>query len=134
MVRMTTMAAAAVAAGALTGAAYAQDAMIDVSGAMAGGRTITVPSVMATADGYLVVHPMQDGKVGAPIGHAMVKAGENKNVKVTLDSPMTAGQTYTLMLHQDTGAMGKYEFGMVEKTDMPVMMGDKPVMATFKAP
>ncbi len=134
MIRMKTI-AAAIAASVLTSAAYAQEAMIDVSGTMAGGQTITVPSVMTSADGFLVVHAMQDGKMGGHIGHAMVKVGENTNVEINLDTPVMAGQTYTLMLHQDTGEMGKYEFGMEGMTDvdMPVMQGDQPVTATFMA-
>jgi hypothetical protein len=132
MISMKLIAAATVSA--LISTAFAQDAMIDISGAMAGRQTITVPAVTAPADGYIVVHAMQEGQVGAPIGHATVKAGENKNVQVQLDTPVTAGQTYTLMLHQDTGEMGKFEFGMVEEADMPVMMDEKPVTASFQAP
>lgn len=97
--------------------------------------TLTVDSVNADADGFIVVHKVADGKPGAVIGHSAVTKGENKNVEVKLDEPVQAGEKLALMLHADTGAMGTYEFGMAgSKEDAPVMMDGKAVveMVTVK--
>jgi hypothetical protein len=93
--------------------------------------TLTVKSVNAPKDGFLVVHVVTDGKPGAVIGHAEVKEGENSGVPVILDTTPKTGDELALMLHDDTGTAGKYEFGMDgSKEDAPTMADGKPVMVT----
>lgn len=130
---------AILAGGALTAmaaAVQAQEAMIKVMDQKAEGSTIVVESVTAPADGFLVVHAVQDGKPVTPgsHGYAAVKAGENKDVRIELDAAPMAGAEYVVMLHEDTGEKGKYEFaeGMTD-VDKPVTQDGKPVMMTFKA-
>ena len=136
-----TLALSTVGALAIMQPALAQ--MSDMS-IMAGGDavtvavpddTLTIDSVTADADGYIVIHKVTDGKPGKVIGHADVKKGENKDIEVKLDEAVPAGEKLALMLHADTGAMGTYEFGMEgSKEDAPVMMDGKPVveMVTVK--
>jgi hypothetical protein len=93
--------------------------------------TLTVKSVNAPKDGFLVVHVVADGKPGEVIGHAEVKEGENSGVPVILDTTPKSGDELALMLHDDTGTTGKYEFGMDgSKEDAPTMADGKPVMVT----
>jgi hypothetical protein len=93
--------------------------------------TLTVKSVNAPKDGFLVVHVMADGKPGEVIGHAAVKEGENSGVPVILDTTPKSGDELALMLHDDTGTTGKYEFGMDgSKEDAPTRADGKPVMVT----
>lgn len=129
-------AAGAVAAAITVSGAWAQDAMIEVMDQKAEGTTIVVASITAPADGFVVVHASQDGKPVVPgsHGHAAVKAGENKDVKIELDAAPTAGAEYIVMLHEDTGEKGKFEFGEgMTDVDKPITKDGKPVMMTFKA-
>jgi hypothetical protein len=90
---------------------------------------LVVDSVEAPADGYVVVHVMMGDKPGEVLGYAPVKTGENKNVEVKLEKLPMAGDKLAIMLHQDTGKMGSYEFGMEgSMEDAPVMAEGKPVM------
>jgi hypothetical protein len=90
---------------------------------------LMVESVTAPADAFIAVHVMTEDKPGEVIGHAPVKKGENKNVEIKLDKEPSVGDKLSIMLHQDTGKMGTYEFGMEgSMEDAPVMADGKPVM------
>jgi hypothetical protein len=83
---------------------------------------ITVPQVLASADGWLVIHASSEGFPG--IGQAPVKAGMNKNVKVKVDVAALTPEVLA-MLHIDAGTIGTYEF---PGPDAPVMGDDgKPI-------
>jgi predicted lipoprotein with Yx(FWY)xxD motif len=77
--------------------------------ALGQGNTVTVASVTADVDGWLVVHAQADGGPGPVLGYSPVSAGENQDVVVEIDE---AGATDTLyaMLHVDAGTAGEYEF------------------------
>lgn len=93
--------------------------------------TLTVKSVNAPEDGFLVVHVMTDGKPGAVIGHAVVKKGENTGIPIILDTTPKAGDQLGLMLHNDTGAKGRYEFGIDGSAeDGPMTADGEVVMST----
>jgi hypothetical protein len=69
----------------------------------ASANTVTVGSVTAGKDGYLVVHRTDfTGTLpGSVIGHAPVKAGQNTDVSITLDKPADAGAKLIVMLHEE---------------------------------
>ena len=69
----------------------------------ASSSTVTVGSVTADKDGYLVVHrtDITGTLPGNVIGHAPVKAGQNANVSITLDKPAEAGSKLIVMLHAE---------------------------------
>ncbi|MGZ9811850.1 DUF7282 domain-containing protein [Pseudoroseicyclus sp. H15] len=109
--------------------------MIMVSGATAGGMTVTVPEVMIDQPGFLVVHDMVDGSpvVPASIGHTYLEAGMNTDVAVQIDETFSSDNQYMLMLHYDTDGDGVYSFGEgMTDVDTPVMEGDAPVTAVFQ--
>jgi len=88
---------------------------------------VTIASVTAVEDGWIVIHIEHDGKPGPVIGHAAVKAGENKDVKVAVDESQATPKLFA-MLHVDAGAIGTYEF---PGPDAPVKAGDMIVMTLF---
>jgi len=96
-------------------------------GAQPAGDTITINSVSISADGWLVIHAMKDGKpvIPASIGHAAVRKGTTTAVIVTLDAPLAPGDSVLTMLHTDKGTRGAYEF---PGPDVPVTKNDKPVV------
>lgn len=93
-------------------------------------HAVVVKSVTAAADGWIVIHAIQDGKPVVPtsIGHTYVKAGMTEDVHVALTEEIE-GDKVIAMLHVDDGELGVYEFGFngVEN-DKPVVVDGKPLV------
>lgn len=104
-------------------AAHAESA-ISTDGLKASTSTVTVGTVTAEADGYLVVHRTDfTGTIpGEVIGHAPVKAGQNAEVAVTLAPQPEAGTKLIVMLHAEGN--GDTSFSDADK---PVTAGRGPV-------
>jgi LPXTG-motif cell wall-anchored protein len=79
--------------------------------------TITVATVTAGQDGWIVAHLDENGAPGKVLGQTAVKAGENKDVKIKLSEDVPAGGKLWPMLHIDAGTIGTYEF---PGADVPV--------------
>ncbi|WP_119069471.1 DUF7282 domain-containing protein [Aggregatilinea lenta] len=92
--------------------------LIDAQDQIVDGAQVTLPSVVAQQDGWLVIHADADGGPGPVLGQAQVTAGANADVTVDLSSEATS--TLWPMLHVDTGEIGTYEFGTVDGADGPV--------------
>jgi LPXTG-motif cell wall-anchored protein len=105
-------------------AAQAKDA-VDVSDQPLKNGSITVASVTATVDGWIVAHLDEGGAPGKVLGQTAVKAGENKNVAIKLSENVPSGGKLWPMLHIDAGTAGTYEF---PGADVPVSVGGNIVM------
>ena len=95
--------------------------------------SITVARVNMEATGFVTIHGTDaNGAMIVPdsIGHIAVPAGTSENVVVPLDTPVAAGDVVHVMLHEDTGQPGVYEFkaGATE-FDLPVIIDGAPVMS-----
>ncbi len=88
-------------------------------------NSVTAALVAASKAGYLVVHEADATgmKAGKILGSTSVKAGENKDVTVTLTSDSKAGSTLILMLHEESDGDTKFD-----DKDKPVMTDGKVVM------
>jgi hypothetical protein len=98
------------------------------------GDSVTIASVTAQADGWLVIHSDANGAPGPVLGQTQVLAGTTNNVVVELQAD---GRTPVLwpMLHVDTGTPGEYEFGIVEGADGPVIVrGTLATMSVWTVP
>jgi len=97
------------------------------------GSSVTVQSVSAASDGWVVIHRIKDGKpvVPASIGHTYIKRGDSQDVTVDLvEAP--EGSELVAMLHVDDGELGAYQFGPgATEYDKPVMKDGNPVIAKF---
>lgn len=87
---------------------------------------IVIKNALIDAPGWVAIHADKDGQPGEVIGTALLHAGANWNVEVTID-PAKAGTKVFPMLHYDDHAMGTYEFGTVDGADAPVFV-DKNVI------
>jgi hypothetical protein len=76
--------------------------------ALGADGTVTIDSVTAEVDGWMVIHADDDGP-GPVIGHAPISAGENSDVVVEIDASQVTEALYA-MLHVDAGVAGEYEF------------------------
>jgi hypothetical protein len=83
--------------------------------------TVVVEEIIAERDGWMVIHAENEsGGIGPVIGHALVKAGINRNIAVSVDTNRVTPTMYA-MLHVDLGAVGVYEF---PGADVPVLDAD----------
>lgn len=94
------------------------------------GDVIVVDSVKVESDSWLVVHPEADG--GGPdasrvVGRSFVMHGTSERVPIDLDA--TPSGTVHVMLHDDSGEIGRFEFSGAGSPDQPVTRGGQPVTA-----
>ena len=116
-------AAVFVAAFAISSAAHAA---ISASDAKLDGRELTL-NIEAPESGWAVIHKVSNGQPGDHIGHAMIREGENKSVQIKLSEPVNQGEQLIVMLHEDKGTKGTFEFGPQSKADGPAMQNGEMV-------
>jgi len=100
------------------------------------GGTVAASTIIAPANGWLVVHKTEDGmKPGPVIGYSLLRAGENTDVVAILTEPVAAGEKVMLMLHGEDGGMtaGGFEYSLGAKEDGPVRVDGNLVMAVVSA-
>lgn len=122
---------AGLVAAVVSAPAFAEN-LLSADAVTVSGNVITVASVTAAANGFVVVHAVENGQVVAPasVANAPVVAGENMDIVIELPEAPAAGTEFVLMLHEDTGEAGVFEFGE-GKTDVdaPVVVDGAPVTA-----
>jgi hypothetical protein len=89
---------------------------------------IVIPSALIDAAGWMVIHSDNNGSPGPVLGTAPLRAGNNVNIRVTVDAAAAGAQVFP-MLHYDTGELGVYEFGTVDGADLPVSVNGAVVVA-----
>ncbi|WP_439123571.1 DUF7282 domain-containing protein [Marivita sp.] len=100
------------------------------------GGTVTASSVVAPANGWLVVHRTgADMKPGPVVGYAPLKEGENSDVAAILQEDVTSGEMLMLMVHGEDGGMstGVFEYTLGAKEDGPIRVDDALVMKVVTA-
>ena len=97
----------------LSGPAMADHLNIAVEGVKVDGVNVTFPSVLIDKDGFLVLHPVENGEVVQPasVGHVAVPAGTTENVTVITDMPLQSDREYHAMIYYDTNNNGEFEYG-----------------------
>ncbi len=98
-------------------------AMLTVDDQVISQNTIVVPSMDVPREGWVVIH--RDNGSGGPKVPAIISepvalsSGVNEDVEVPIlaSESLTDGETVWVMVHEDTGERGKYEFdgGDVDK-------------------
>ncbi|HRW05961.1 MAG TPA: fasciclin domain-containing protein [Caldilineaceae bacterium] len=101
---------------------------VTVSDQESDGTAVSVDSVVAAQDGWMVIHSDDNGAPGPVLGQSAVPAGESTDVMVSLNDPLAESATVWAMLHIDDGEVGVYEF---PGPDGPVLVDDQIVMAPF---
>jgi len=102
--------------------------MVKVSDQPLNNGMLKIDEVFSIGPGWVVIYTINtNGQPDAPVGHASVKDGDNKDVMVQIDAASVGGQLYAL-LHVDRGAVGTFEF---PGPDGPVMMGVQMVVGKF---
>lgn len=86
---------------------------------------INVGTITMGQDGWVVVHADNAGSPQVPeiISEPVyLEEGENTDVTITFDesADVSVGDTVWVMLHNDTGIKGEYEFDGMNGLDMPI--------------
>lgn len=98
--------------------------------------TVTASSVVAPANGWLVVHRTDaEMKPGPVVGYAALKEGENMDVAAILQEEVASGDMLMLMVHGEDGrtSTGVFEYTLGAKEDGPIRVDDKLVMTVVTA-
>ena len=111
-----------------------------VNDQVAAGGAVTIDTVVAEQDGFVVVHALDaDGSMvlTPPLGVTQVTAGVSRFVSIALDASVLATYGYgdapkaiVPMLHVDADGNGMYAFP--DGPDVPVVVGESPVVAPLE--
>ena len=77
---------------------------------------LTFPQVVIEKPGFLVLHPVMDGRPNGDVvsGFAYLEAGTNQDVTIRLNTPADAGRRFLVMLHNDVDNDRVLDFVFVE--------------------
>jgi len=126
----------ALSATALMAAGHSMAPSVDAMDQDVSGGTVTASSVVAPANGWLVVHRTgSDMKPGPVVGYAPLKEGENTDVSAILQEDVASGDMLILMVHGEDGGMstGVFEYTLGAKEDGPIRVDDALVMKVVSA-
>lgn len=101
------------------------------------GPSLTVASVTAHRDSFLVLHPFENGSAVQTdyVGSTFIRAGQTDNLHVRLDDSPNAGDRFIIMLHTDVNEDGRFQFGDgVTVADAPLFEGSTLIALPIQAP
>lgn len=113
---------------------------IIVDGATRDNDTLSFPEVHIDGNGWLVLHPFENGKPNGNIyvGHTYVNDGDNENVSVKVAPSPNAGEMFIVMLHRDVDEDQHFDFVFVGDTghveDKAVFEGTKMIGHAWASP
>ena len=112
---------------------------IVVDGATRDGATFTFPEVHIDGNGWLVMHPFEDGEANGNVyvGATYLRDGDNRDVEVTVDSEPTTGDMFIVMLHRDVNENQEFDFVFVDSVnvlDKAVLEGRTLIAHEISAP
>ncbi|MFT5208499.1 MAG: hypothetical protein ACI9CE_000213 [Flavobacterium sp.] len=101
--------------------------------------TLTFKEVHISGNGWLVMHPFENGAPNGDkyVASSFVKAGGNKDVKIKVHKGIEKDELFIVMLHQDSNHNEIFDFVFVDDInvmDKAVFEGSKMIGHVFKAP
>ncbi|QPH54363.1 DUF7282 domain-containing protein [Pontivivens ytuae] len=100
------------------------------------GGTVVADSVVAPANGWMVVHRTDADRTPGPVvGHAPLRAGANAEVTAILTEDVTPGDMLMLMIHGEDGGTqtGIFEYTLGAPEDGPYRLDGDLVMTVITA-
>ena len=112
---------------------------IVTEGVTRSGATFTFREVQIDGDGWLVMHPFENGKpVGAVyVGATYIEDGANREVAITVDEEPAPGTMFLVMLHLDVNGNREFDFVFVDERnvlDKAVFEGTTMIAHAIAAP
>mgnify|MGYP006276719081 CR=1 FL=1 len=126
----------ATVAGVALAGGHAMAPAVDASDQDVSGGTVTAETVVAPANGWLVVHRTgADMAPGPVVGYAPLKEGGNDAVTAILQEDVAPGDMLMLMVHGEDGGMvtGGFEYSLGASEDGPIRVDGDLVMTVVTA-
>jgi hypothetical protein len=125
------LAGAAMMAAAATAHAATIDPSVIVFDQALADKSVDVSYAYLPEKGYLAVYPSDaEGKpVRQALGTTELKAGDHRNVKITLSEAPKAGQRFWVSIYRDADNKAGFD----SKADQPVWKADIPAHNSFLA-
>ncbi|MFT7218612.1 MAG: hypothetical protein ACI8Z1_000223 [Candidatus Azotimanducaceae bacterium] len=103
------------------------------------GKTLTFKEVQINGNGWLVMHPFENGVANGDkyVAATYVESGINQDVDIEVYRGVSTGEMYIVMLHRDLNENGIFDFVFVDDTnvmDRAVFEGSKMIGHAFAAP
>jgi hypothetical protein len=106
----------------------------------ANSTAVTFPEVVIEKAGWVVLHPVIDGRPNGDMvsGYTYLDAGRNENVTLRIDHPADAGDKFLVMLHSDVDQDRVFDFVFLEDginvEDTAVFEGSRMIAHIFSLP
>lgn len=112
---------------------------IITEGAQRNGSSFTFKEVRIDGNGWLVMHPFENGKPNGNIyvGHTYVENGTNNDVEIEVTETVSSNDLFIVMLHRDVDEDQSFDFVFVDDThveDRAVFEGNQMIGHVYKAP
>lgn len=84
------------------------------------GGTLTFSEVQIEQDGWLVIHPFEDGAPNGDkyVAASFLKAGKNENVSIEVYKGLQKGEMFIVMLHSDSNSNRVLDFVFVDELNV----------------
>ncbi|MFT5803239.1 MAG: hypothetical protein ACI9R8_000274 [Candidatus Paceibacteria bacterium] len=112
---------------------------IDVVGVTRNGSVLNFPEVQIDGNGWLVVHPFENGVPNGDkyIAKTYVENGANIDVDIEVVKGLTQGEMFIVMLHRDVNENKELDFMFIDETnvmDRAVFEGPRMIGHAIPAP
>lgn len=112
---------------------------IDVAGVTRNGSVLSFPEVQIDGNGWLVVHPFENGAPNGDkyVGKTYVENGKNTDVDIEVLKGLTEGEMFIVMLHRDLNENKELDFIFIDDTnvmDRAVFEGPRMIGHAIPAP
>ncbi len=110
--------------------------MVDAVDQDVSGGIVTASKVVASENGWLVVHRTDaEMKPGPVVAYAPLRAGETSDVAAILQEEVKSGELLMLMVHAEADGTetGVFEYTLGAKEDGPIKPDGKLVMTVVTA-
>lgn len=103
------------------------------------GGVLTFSNINIDGDGWVVVHPFEDGKPNGDkyVGATFLNDGENHNIEINVHKGLESGEMIIVMLHSDSNSNKIFDFVFVDEVnvmDKAVFEGNKMIAHAIAVP
>ena len=103
------------------------------------GNVLTFSDVTIDGNGWLVIHPFEDGKPNGDkyVAATFVADGTNEDVDIEVYKGLETGEMFVVMLHRDLNENGVLDFVFVDDTnvmDKAVFEGNRMIAHMIPSP
>ncbi|MFK7865696.1 MAG: hypothetical protein AB8B95_15880 [Pseudohongiellaceae bacterium] len=112
---------------------------INVENVKRDGTVLTFSEVQIDGDGWLVIHPFEEGAPNGDkyVASTFLKDGQNSNVEIEVFKGLAPGEMFIVMLHSDSNANEILDFVFVDDQnvmDLAVFEGNKMIGHAIPTP